>query len=65
MLAALLDKRITVLGPSCCAVSLVDLDISQCCAGCPETHMFGRYLAGVDDIDTRIDRCRPLPGDLL
>lgn len=50
-LAGLLDERITVLGPSCCVTPLADLDISQCYSGCPETHMWGRYAEGVDEID--------------
>jgi len=50
-LAALLDDRIKVIGPSCCVTPLADLDISQCYAGCPETHMWGRYAEGIDEID--------------
>ncbi|MCU0519757.1 MAG: hypothetical protein MUF84_03555 [Anaerolineae bacterium] len=49
--AALLDERITVIGPSCCVTSLADLDISQCYSGCPETHPFGRYALGIDEVD--------------
>lgn len=49
--AGLLDDRIKVTGPSCCVTSLEDLDISQCYAGCPETHMFRRYAEGIDEID--------------
>lgn len=50
-LAGLLDDRITVMGPSCCVSPLADLDITQCYAGCPETHMWRRYAEGVDEID--------------
>ena len=50
-LAALLDPRITVIGPSCCVTPLADLDITQCYAGCPETHMWRRYADGVDEVD--------------
>jgi dienelactone hydrolase len=50
-LAALLDERITAIGPSCCLTPLADLDITQCYNGCPETHMFGRYADGVDEVD--------------
>lgn len=50
-LAGLLDPRVTVLGPSCCVTALADLDISQCYAGCPETHMWRRYAEGIDEID--------------
>ena len=50
-LAGLLDERITVLGPSCCLTRLEDLDITQCYAGCPETHMWRRYAEGIDEID--------------
>ena len=50
-LAALLDDRIAVVGPSCCLTSLADLDIAQGYAGCPETHMWRRYAEGVDEID--------------
>jgi len=49
--AGLIDDRITVLGPSCCVTPLADLDITQCYAGCPETHMFGRYAEGIDEVD--------------
>lgn len=49
--AAVLDDRIAVTGPSCCVTPLADLDISWCYAGCPETHQFGRYAAGLDEID--------------
>lgn len=50
-LAALLDARITVTGPSCCLTPLADLDITQCYAGCPETHMWRRYTEGIDEVD--------------
>jgi dienelactone hydrolase len=49
--AALLDDRITVTGPACCIVPLADLDITQCYAGCTETHMIGRYAEGIDEVD--------------
>lgn len=49
--AALLDDRITVIGPSCCVTPLALLDISQCYAGCPETHQYGRYARGIDEVD--------------
>lgn len=50
-LAAVLDDRITVSGPACCVTPLADLDITQCYAGCPETHPFGRYAEGIDEVD--------------
>ncbi|MCC6444953.1 MAG: acetylxylan esterase [Armatimonadetes bacterium] len=50
-LAALLDDRIAVSGPSCCLSPLSDLDITQCYAGCPETHPWRRYAEGVDEVD--------------
>ncbi|MCL5998922.1 MAG: acetylxylan esterase [Chloroflexi bacterium] len=50
-LAGALDERIRVLGPSCCVSPLADLDITQCYAGCPETHMWRRYAEGVDEVD--------------
>jgi dienelactone hydrolase len=50
-LATLLDDRIAVAGPSCCLTPLADLDMTQCYAGCPETHMWRRYAEGVDEID--------------
>jgi cephalosporin-C deacetylase-like acetyl esterase len=50
-LATLLDDRITVAGPSCCLTALADLDITQCYAGCPETHMWRRYAEGIDEVD--------------
>lgn len=50
-LAAMLDDRIALIGPSCCLTPLADLDITQCYSGCPETHMIGRYADGVDEID--------------
>ena len=49
--SALLDDRIAVIGPSCCVTPLADLDISQCYAGCPETHQLRRYALGVDEVD--------------
>lgn len=49
--AALLDDRIRVSGPSCCVTPLADLDITQCYAGCPETHQFRRYAEGIDEVD--------------
>ena len=49
--AALVDDRVSVTGPSCCVSPLADLDITQCYAGCPETHMWRRYAEGVDEID--------------
>lgn len=58
--AALLDDRITVIGPSCCVTPLADLDISQCYAGCPETHHIGRYAEGVDEVDL-ICAAAPIP----
>jgi dienelactone hydrolase len=51
LLAGLLDDRISVSGPSCCVTPLADLDITQCYAGCPETHMWRRYPEGIDEID--------------
>jgi dienelactone hydrolase len=60
--AALLDDRITVAGPSCCVSPLSDLDITQCYAGCPETHMVGRYAAGIDEVDLL---CAAVPVPLL
>lgn len=61
-LAGLLDQRITLMGPSCCVTRLSDLDITQCYAGCPETHMWRRYDAGVDEIDLI---CAALPKPVL
>lgn len=50
-LAAILDDRITVTGPSCCLAPRAALDIIQNYAGCPETHMWRRYAEGIDEID--------------
>jgi dienelactone hydrolase len=61
-LAALLDQRIAVAGPSCCVTPLADLDITQCYAGCPETHMFRRYAEGIDEVDLL---CAAVPTPLL
>ena len=61
-LATLLDDRITVAGPSCCLTPLADLDITQCYAGCPETHMWRRYAEGVDEVDLL---CAATPTPLL
>ena len=61
-LAGILDERVRVLGPSCCLTELADLDITQCYAGCPETHMFGRYSEGVDELDLI---CAALPRAVL
>jgi pimeloyl-ACP methyl ester carboxylesterase len=63
-LAGLLDDRITVLGPSCCLTPLADLDITQCYAGCPETHMFRRYAEGIDEVDLLCAAC-PKPTLLM
>ena len=49
--AALLDERVTIIGPSCCLTPLADLDITQGYCGCPETHAPGRYALGLDEID--------------
>ena len=59
-LATLLDERITVAGPSCCLTPLADLDITQCYAGCPETHMWRRYAEGMDELDLIAAAC-PTP----
>ena len=50
-LAGILDHRISLLGPSCCLTRLADLDITQCYAGCPETHIWRRYADGIDEVD--------------
>ncbi len=63
-LAALLDERIAVSGPSCCLTRLADLDITQCYAGCPETHMWRRYAEGVDEVDLLCAAC-PTPTLLM
>jgi len=60
--AGLLDDRITVLGPSCCVTELADLDITQCYAGCPETHPWRRYAEGIDEVDLL---CAALPKPIL
>lgn len=51
LLASMLDDRIAVIGPSCCAVPLATLDITACYPGCPETHMWRRYAEGIDEVD--------------
>jgi len=61
-LATLLDDRIAVAGPSCCLSPLADLDITQCYAGCPETHMYGRYAEGIDEVDLL---CAAVPTPIL
>lgn len=61
-LAGVLDERISVLGPSCCVTPLADLDITQCYAGCPETHPWRRYADGVDETDLL---CAALPTPTL
>jgi dienelactone hydrolase len=50
-IAALLDDRITVIGPACCVTPLAALDITQGYCGCPETHQFRRYAEGIDEVD--------------
>ena len=60
--AALLDDRTSVAGPSCCVSPLADLDITQCYAGCPETHMWRRYAEGIDEVDLL---CAAFPTPLL
>ncbi|MCS7222707.1 MAG: acetylxylan esterase [Anaerolineae bacterium] len=62
ILATLLDDRIAVLGPSCCVSPLAELDITQCYAGCPETHMWRRYAEGIDEIDLL---CAAFPTPIL
>ncbi len=59
-LAMLLDPRVAVAGPSCCVTPLADLDIAQCYAGCPETHMWRRYAEGIDEVDL-LCAAAPLP----
>ncbi len=60
----LLDDRIAVVGPSCCLTPLADLDIAQCYAGCPETHMWRRYAEGVDEVDLLCAAApKPMPAD--
>lgn len=49
--AALIDDRISVIGPACCVSPLADLDISQAYAGCPESHQIRRYAEGIDEVD--------------
>jgi dienelactone hydrolase len=51
LFSAVLDERIAVMGPSCCATRLIDLDITQAYSGCPETHMWRRYADGIDEAD--------------
>jgi len=63
-LTALLDDRISAIGPSCCVASLSDLDITQCYAGCPETHMWRRYAEGIDEVDL-LCAAAPTPGSLM
>jgi cephalosporin-C deacetylase-like acetyl esterase len=60
--ATLLDDRIAVVGPSCCVAPLSKLDITQCYAGCPETHMTGRYAEGIDEVDLL---CAAVPKPML
>ncbi len=60
--AALLDDRIAVTGPSCCLTPLADLDITQGYCGCPETHAFGRYAEGIDEVDLL---CAVAPGPCM
>ena len=64
MLAALLDERIKLSTPSCCAAPLATLDIDQCYAGCPETHYAGRYALGLDDTDL-LAAAAPMPQLLM
>jgi len=64
MLAALLDERIKLSAPSCCAAPLATLDIEQCYAGCPETHYPGRYALGLDDTDL-LAAAAPMPQLLM
>ena len=61
-LATLLDSRIAVAGLSCCLSPLAALDITQCYGGCPETHMAGRYAAGIDEVDLL---CAAFPTPIL
>jgi hypothetical protein len=49
--AALLDDRITVIGPSCCFAPLGWLVLDAAYASCPETLMPGRLRDGLDDLD--------------
>ena len=49
--AALLDDRITVIGPSCCFAPQGWLVLDAAYASCPETLMPGRLRDGIDDPD--------------
>lgn len=51
ILSALLDDRITLASPSCAVAPLSTLDITQCYAGCPESHMWRRYADMLDEAD--------------
>jgi hypothetical protein len=49
--AALLDDRISVIGPSCCFAPQGSLVLDLCYSSCPETLMPGRLRDGLDDFD--------------
>ena len=64
MLSSLLDDRIVVQGPSCCAVKNEEINLMWTYANCPETHMYGRYELGIDDTDI-IAAFAPRPAMLM
>ena len=58
--SALLEDRVTVVAPSCCLLEFAEHDLADCYAGCPETHMIGRYPAGIEETDL-LCACFPRP----
>lgn len=55
--AALLDDRIRVLAPVCCATRLEEHGILNAYASCPEIFPIGRLERGLDDLDLMIASC--------
>jgi cephalosporin-C deacetylase-like acetyl esterase len=51
MVSSVLDDRIQVVGVSCSLSSIERMTVAKRYSGCPETHMYRRFLEGLDDVD--------------
>jgi len=62
MFATLLDERIAVAGPVCCAVPMADHPVLDCYACCPELLPIGRIADGIEETDLL---CAAMPTPVL